>query len=42
LSGRIAAAMMTLVGKRILTQHLQKTLAILEQQPVGAAASEPV
>jgi hypothetical protein len=33
---------LTLASKRILTQHLKKTLAILEQQPASAAASESV
>jgi Polyketide cyclase / dehydrase and lipid transport len=36
--GRIAAVMMALVGKKMLTSHLQTTLAILEREP---AATEP-
>lgn len=31
--GKVAALMMSLVGKRILSGHLKKTLAIIEQQP---------
>jgi hypothetical protein len=35
--GRIAAVMMSLVGKKVLASHLQKTLAILEREPVATA-----
>jgi hypothetical protein len=31
--GKVAALMMTFVGERLLTKHLEQTLAILEQQP---------
>jgi len=35
--GRVAAVMMTFMGKRLLTKHLQQTLAILEAQPSAGA-----
>ncbi len=31
--GKVAALMMSVVGKKLLTSHLQQTLAILEKEP---------
>jgi len=37
--GRIAAVMMSLIGKKMLTGHLKKTLAILEREPESGSTT---
>lgn len=38
--GKISALFMTVFGRRVLSGHLRKTLAILEQGPDGTPSSE--